>query len=109
MDQMRQGISLHQFAQRDPLTEYRFQSYDMFDELSRNIQQDTVRAMFNVQVATQPLQREQVAKALGTNKDGGGIKTPKKRVADKVGRNDPCPCGSGKKFKTCCINKHTAS
>ncbi|MCL2396532.1 MAG: preprotein translocase subunit SecA [Defluviitaleaceae bacterium] len=109
MDQMRQGISLHSFAQRDPLTEYRFQSYDMFDELSRNIQQDTVRHMYNVQMATQPLQREQVAKPLAYNKDGNLANTPTKRKVDKVGRNDPCPCGSGKKFKACCINKQAAS
>ena len=109
MDQMRQGISLHSFAQRDPLTEYRFQSYDMFDELGRNIQTDTVRNMFNVKMATQPLQREQVAKAMHTNKDGSGAKTPTKRKADKVGRNDPCTCGSGKKYKNCCIDKQAAS
>jgi len=109
MDQMRQGISLHSFAQKDPLTEYRFQSYDMFDELSRNIQQDTVRHMYNVQMATQPLQREQVSKAMFTNKDDSGTRAPAKRKTDKVGRNDPCPCGSGKKFKNCCINKQAAS
>ena len=109
MDQMRQGISLHSFAQRDPLTEYRYQSYDMFEELSRNIQLDTVRHMFNVKMATQPLQREQVAKAMHTNKDGASVQTPSKRKTDKVGRNDLCPCGSGKKFKNCCINKQAAS
>jgi len=109
MDQMRQGISLHSFAQKDPLTEYRFQSYDMFDELSRNIQQDTVRLIYNVQMATQPMQREQVSKAMFTNKDDSGSRTPTKRKSDKVGRNDPCPCGSGKKHKNCCINKQAAS
>jgi len=105
MDQMRQGISLHSFAQRDPLTEYRFLSYDMFDELGRNIQTDTVRYLFNVQPATQPQRREQVAKPLATNKDATTTKTPAKRKTDKVGRNDPCTCGSGKKYKQCCLLK----
>jgi preprotein translocase subunit SecA len=109
MDQMRQGITLHAFAQRDPLTEYRFLSYDMFDELGRNIQDDTVKLMFNVQVGTQPQQREQVARPLAYNKDGNGVKRPTQRKTDKVGRNDPCPCGSGKKYKNCCINKQAAS
>ena len=103
MDQMRQGIGLHSYAQRDPLTEYRFQSYDMFDELGRNIQEGTLIFMFHVQPATQPLKRVQVANPIGTNKDGAGIKAPAKRKTDKVGRNDPCPCGSGKKFKACCL------
>ena len=109
MDQMRQGITLHAFAQRDPLTEYRFLSYDMFDELGRNIQDDTVKHMFNVQVATQPQQREQVAKPLAYNKDGNAVKKPTQRKIEKVGRNDPCPCGSGKKYKNCCLNKQAAS
>jgi len=109
MDQMRQGISLHSFAQRDPLMEYRFLSYDMFDELGRNIQDDTVRVLFNVQQATQPQRREQVAKPVTTNKDGTATNTPTRRKTDKVGRNDPCPCGSNKKHKVCCLNKQAAS
>jgi len=102
MDQMRQGISLRAYAQRDPLLEYKFLSFDMFDELSRNIQNDIVRLMYNVRVATQPEKREQVAKPLATNKDDSATRTPVKRKDVKVGRNDSCPCGSGKKYKQCC-------
>ncbi|MCL2855343.1 MAG: preprotein translocase subunit SecA [Defluviitaleaceae bacterium] len=102
MDQMRQGVSLQSYGQQDPLTEYRFLSYDMFDELSKNIQNDTVRAMFNVTLATQPQRRQQVAKAAFTNKDATAVKAPTKRAESKVGRNDPCTCGSGKKYKVCC-------
>jgi len=105
MDQMRQGVSLQSYGQRDPLTEYRFQSYDMFDELGRNIQNETVRQMFNVNLATQPTKRQQVVKVMLTNKDNTAAKTPTKRKDEKVGRNDPCPCGSGKKYKVCCVNK----
>ena len=102
MDQMRQGISLRAYAQRDPLLEYKFLSFDMFDELGRNIQNDTVRLMYNVRIATQPEKREQVAKPLATNRDDSASRGPIKRKDAKVGRNDPCPCGSGKKYKQCC-------
>ena len=102
MDQMRQGINLRAYAQRDPLLEYKFISFDMFEELSNNIQQDTVRGMFNVRIATQPEKREQVAKPLATNKEEGSVKGPTRRKTEKIGRNDPCPCGSGKKYKQCC-------
>lgn len=101
MDQMRQGISLRAYAQRDPLVEYKFVSYDMFDELSKNIQIDTIRGLFNVRIVTQP-EREQVAKPVSTNLDATIVSGPKKRKEPKVGRNDPCPCGSGKKYKQCC-------
>ncbi len=104
MDQMRQGINLRAYAQKDPLLEYKFLSYDMFDELGQNIQTDVAKTIFNVQVQTQPQKREQVAdeKAMATNKDESLAKQPKKRAEKKVGRNDPCPCGSGKKYKQCC-------
>ena len=102
MDQMRQGISLRAYAQRDPLLEYKFLSFDMFDELGRNIQNDTARLMYNVRTATQPEKREQVAKPLATNKDDTASRGPIKRKEAKVGRNDECPCGSGKKYKQCC-------
>ena len=102
MDQMRQGISLRAYAQRDPLLEYKFLSFDMFDELNNSIQRDTVRGLYHVRVATQPEKREQVAKPLATNKDETSVKTPTKRKEAKVGRNDACPCGSGKKYKMCC-------
>jgi preprotein translocase subunit SecA len=103
MDQMRQGIGLRSYGQRDPLVEYQFISYDMFDELSSNIQQEIVRGMFHVQVRVeQPMQREQVAKPTSTNMDDTAVSKPKTRQEPKVGRNDLCPCGSGKKYKYCC-------
>ncbi|MDR1912858.1 MAG: preprotein translocase subunit SecA [Clostridiales bacterium] len=100
MDQMRQGISLRAYAQRDPLVEYKFISFDMFDEMSANIQSDTLKGLFNARLVTQP-QREQVAKEMFTNMDESLEKTPVKRRAFKIRVNDPCPCGSGKKFKHC--------
>jgi len=101
MDQMRQGISLRAYAQRDPLLEYKFISYDMFEELSQNIQTDTIKALFRVRVAVQP-ERQRVAKEMFTNKDESATKAPIKRKEAKVGRNDPCSCGSGQKYKHCC-------
>ena len=104
MDQMRQGVGLRAYAQKDPLVEYKTLSFDMFDELSYNIQTETVRGLFNVRIAVQP-EREQVAKEMFTNKDDSLTKEPKRRKEAKVGRNDQCPCGSGKKYKQCCGNK----
>jgi len=101
MDQLRQGIGLQAYGQRDPLVEYKMSSYDMFDALTENIRLDTVRLMLNVRVE-QNIEREQVAKVTGTNKDDSAVKTPVKRANDKVYPNDPCPCGSGKKYKQCC-------
>jgi len=101
MDQMRQGINLRAYGQRDPIVEYKFVSYDMFDELSANIQSETIRGLFHVRMALQP-EREQVIKVTFTNKDESSVKTPKKRKEPKVGRNDLCPCGSGLKYKQCC-------
>lgn len=100
MDQMRQGISLRAYAQRDPLVEYKFLSYDMFEEMSNNIQLDTVRGLFNVRIEIPP-EREQVAKETSTNAEPSE-KVPMQRKQAKIGRNDPCPCGSGKKYKQCC-------
>jgi preprotein translocase subunit SecA len=108
MDRMRQGINLRAYAQRDPLTEYKFMGYDMFDEMSQNIQLDTVRGLFNVSIVTenQPQMAQAVKKEeMFTNTDDSQVKKPAKRTEGKVGRNDPCPCGSGRKFKQCCINK----
>ncbi|MCL2704065.1 MAG: preprotein translocase subunit SecA [Defluviitaleaceae bacterium] len=102
MDQMRQGISLRAYAQKDPLTEYRFLSYDMFNELSENIKKDTVRILSNMRTAQQPMKREQVAKPHSTNKDEGVSRGPVRRSEAKIGRNDSCNCGSGKKYKHCC-------
>jgi preprotein translocase subunit SecA len=101
MDQMRQGIGLRAYAQRDPLVEYKFIGFDMFEEMTNNIQLDMVRVLYNVRVANQP-EREQVAQPISTNKDEQGPKQPVQRKEDKVGRNDLCPCGSGKKYKYCC-------
>ena len=102
MDQMRQGISLRAIAQRDPIIEYKFLSFDMFENLSNTIQLETIRGLFNIRLATQPEKREQAAKPLATNKDETVTRTPVKRKEEKIGRNDPCPCGSGKKYKQCC-------
>jgi len=103
MDRMRQGISLRAYAQRDPLLEYKFLSYDMFEEMSNAIQLDTVRSLYNVRISVQQEpQREEVAKETFTNKDESMANTPKKRKDEKVGRNDQCSCGSGKKYKHCC-------
>jgi preprotein translocase subunit SecA len=101
MDQMRQGIGLRAYGQRDPLVEYQFIGYDMFEEMSDNIQEDTVRALYNVKVAYKP-ERERVAEPISTNRGEESIRVPIKRKEQKVGRNDPCPCGSGKKYKFCC-------
>ncbi|MEA4816154.1 MAG: preprotein translocase subunit SecA [Lachnospiraceae bacterium] len=101
MDQMRQGIGLHAYAQRDPLIEYKFVSYDMFDELIWNIQKETVRSLYRVKIVTET-KREVVSKTMFTNKDDSAVKKPKVRSEAKIGRNDPCPCGSGKKYKQCC-------
>ena len=101
MDQLRQGIGLQAYGQRDPVVEYRMAGYDMFDELTENIKEDTVKLLFHVQVQ-QKVEREQVAKVTGTNKDNTLAKAPVKRAAEKVYPNSPCPCGSGKKYKQCC-------
>ena len=104
MDQLRQGIGLQAYGQRDPLVEYKLSGYEMFDEMTENIRQDTVRLLLRVKLE-QKVEREQVAKVTGTNKDDSGPKAPKKRENTKVYPNDPCPCGSGKKYKQCCGRK----
>ena len=100
MDQLRQGIGLQAYGQRDPLVA----GFDMFDEMISAIQEDTIRLLFHVQVE-QKVEREQVAKVTGTNKDETAQSAPKKREHAKVYPNDPCPCGSGKKYKQCCGRK----
>ena len=100
MDQMKQGIGLHAIAQKDPLMEYKFAAYDMFDEMSARIQEDTLKILYRVRIQTE-VKREE-PKQMFTNKDDSLVKQPKKRTEEKVGRNDPCPCGSGKKYKQCC-------
>ena len=101
MDQLRQGIGLQAYGQRDPLVEYKMAGFDMFDEMISAIQEDTIRLLFHVKVE-QKVEREQVAKVTGTNKDNSAASAPKKREHAKVYPNDPCPCGSGKKYKQCC-------
>ena len=101
MDQLRQGIGLQAYGQRDPLVEYKMAGYEMFDNMTAGIQEDTVRLLFHVRVE-QKVEREQVAKVTGTNKDDTVANAPKKRETKKVYPNDPCPCGSGKKYKQCC-------
>ncbi len=104
MDQLRQGVSLQAYGQRDPKTEYKLSGYDMFDEMTQNIKEETVKLLFHVRVE-QKVEREQVAKVTGTNKDESVAKVPMKRENVKVYPNDPCPCGSGKKYKQCCGRK----
>ena len=101
MDQIRQGAGLQVYAQRDPLIEYKLTGYSMFDEMTQNIKDDTVRLLMHVRVE-EKIEREQVAKVTGTNKDDSVAKAPVKRAEAKVYPNDPCPCGSGKKYKQCC-------
>ncbi len=104
MDQLRQGIGLQAYAQKDPLVEYKLSGYEMFDSMTDNIREDTVKLLFHVRVE-QKVEREQVAQVTGTNKDDSLGKTPVKRAEAKVYPNDPCPCGSGKKYKQCCGRK----
>ena len=104
MEQLRQGVGLQAYGQRDPLVEYKMAGFDMFDEMIAGIQEDTIRLLYHVQVE-QKVEREQVAKVTGTNKDESAAKAPKKREHAKVYPNDPCPCGSGKKYKQCCGRK----
>ncbi len=100
MDQLRQGIGLQAFGQRDPVIEYKLTGFDMFNDMIDNVQEETVKTLFHVKVE-QKVEREEVAKVTGTNKDDSAKKAPKRRVEIKVYPNDPCPCGSGKKYKQC--------
>ena len=104
MDQLRQGVGLQAYGQRDPLVEYKMSGYEMFDEMTQNIREETVRLLFHIKIE-QKVEREQQAKITGTNKDDSLPKGPVKRENAKVYPNDPCPCGSGKKYKNCCGRK----
>ena len=104
MDQLRQGIGLQAYGQRNPLVEYKMTGYNMFGEMTNMIAETTIRTLFNVRVE-QKVEREEVAKVTGTNKDDTSVRAPKKREDKKVYPNDPCPCGSGKKYKQCCGRK----
>ena len=104
MEQLRQGIGLQAYGQRDPVVEYKMSAYDMFNAMTESIQEDTVRLLYHVRIE-QKVEREQVAQATTTNKEEEGPRKPKQRAAAKVYPNDPCPCGSGKKYKQCCGRK----
>ena len=104
MDQLRQGIGLQAYGQRDPLVEYKMMGYDMFGEMTNAIAEMTIKTLFNIRVE-QKVEREQVAKVTGTNKVETAVRAPKKREEKKIYPNDPCPCGSGKKYKQCCGRK----
>ena len=104
MEQLRQGVGLQAYGQRDPLVEYKMSGYEMFDEMTQNIREETVRLLFHIKIE-QKVEREQQAKITGTNKDDSLPKGPVKRENAKVYPNDPCPCGSGKKYKNCCGRK----
>lgn len=104
MDQLRQGIGLQAYGQRDPLVEYKMMGYNMFGDMTNAIAEMTVRTLFHIRIE-QKVEREQVAHATGTNKDDTALREPKKREEKKVYPNDPCPCGSGKKYKQCCGRK----
>ena len=100
MDQLRQGIGLQAFGQRDPVVEYRLQGYDMFNDMTESIREETVKMLMHVRIE-QKVEREQVAEVTGTNKDDSA-NAPIVRKSEKISRNAPCPCGSGKKYKYCC-------
>ena len=104
MEQLRQGIGLQAYGQRDPKVEYKMSAFEMFDSMISSIQQDTIRLLYHVRIE-QKVEREQVAQVTGTNKDESSQKGPVRRQQDKVYPNDPCPCGSGKKYKQCCGRK----
>ena len=104
MDQLREGIGLQAYGQRDPLVEYKMSGYEMFDSMTAAIREDTVRILFHIR-AEQKVEREPAAKVTGTNRDDSTVQAPKKREEKKIYPNDPCPCGSGKKYKQCCGRK----
>jgi len=104
MEVLRQGIGLQSYGQKDPLVEYKMSGYDMFDEMTQNIREETVRLMFHVRLE-QKIEREQQVKITGTNRDDSSVKAPVKRSDAKVYPNSPCPCGSGRKYKQCCGRK----
>ena len=104
MDKLRQGIGLQAYGQKDPLVEYKMLGYDMFGEMTKAIEADTIRVLFHIKME-QKVEREQVVKVTGTNKDNSAVHAPKVRTEKKVYPNDPCPCGSGLKYKQCCGKK----
>ena len=105
MDQLKSGITLRSYGQHDPVMEYKFQGADMFDEMNALIREDTIKGIFHARPQA-PIQRVMVAKpTMASHGDGSDTKKPvRKKAEEKIGRNDPCPCGSGKKYKNCCMN-----
>jgi len=108
MDQLRQGIGLQAYGQRDPVVEYKMSAFEMFESMTAAITEETVRILFHVRVE-QKVEREPAAKVTGTNKDTSAVQAPKRRAVQKIYPNDPCPCGSGKKYKQCCGRKPLAA
>ena len=106
MEQLRQGIGLQAYGQRDPLVEYKMSGYDMFNSMTESIAEETIRMLTHIRVE-QKVEREEVAKVTGTNKDTSLAKAPQKRSEQKIYPNDPCPCGSGKKYKNCCMKSQS--
>ena len=104
MEQLREGIGLQAYGQRDPRVEYKMAAYDMFNEMTESIQHDTIRLLYHVRIQ-EKVEREEVAKVTGTNKDDSAMKKPVQKTEKNVYPNDPCPCGSGKKYKQCCMRK----
>ena len=100
MDALREGIGLQAYGQRDPVVEYKMQGYEMYESMMASIQEETIRILFHIRVE-QKVEREAAAKVTGTNKDASAPSAPKKRAEQKIYPNDPCPCGSGKKYKQC--------
>lgn len=100
MEQLRQGIGLQAYGNRDPLVEYKMNGYEMFDDMSAAIREDTIRILCHIRVE-QKVEREPAAKVTGTNKDDSAARAPQRRAVQKIYPNDPCPCGSGKKYKQC--------
>lgn len=100
MDILRDGIGLQAYGQKDPLVEYKIAGYEMFQNMMRSIQEETIRVLYQIKLE-QKVEREQVAKPLATNRDESAVRSPKQREGRKIYPNDPCPCGSGKKYKQC--------
>ena len=107
MDQLREGIGLQAYGNRDPLVEYKMNAYEMFDDMTAAIREDTIRILCHIRVE-EKVEREPAAKVTGTNRDDSAARTPQKRQTQKIYPNDPCPCGSGKKYKQCCGRKPLA-
>jgi preprotein translocase subunit SecA len=104
MDQLRYGVGMRAYGQRDPVVEYKFEGFSMFEEMIRSIQQDSVKMLLRMRINREQgtPKRERVAEPIAASHGGSGPQKPTARSSTKVGRNDPCPCGSGKKYKKCC-------